>query len=196
MKKGYSVVLMLATAMIMSCGNGQQKTDAGQQAYEDSLRQDSVMRVEAAKEKADSIRQDSIIAATVFKGTFKAKGGDLGDIKIDLYNPTVKCVTVYECDPYGENIEYGMGNVSIGAEMMFHAKGHMGDVEEKVSPIKIDGKKAVFGVTSACESLNTTLELTYVEGDKYILRAIGDNPFCDVNSGKMLPKEIELEKVE
>lgn len=27
------------------------------------------------------------------------------------------------------------------------------------------------------------------------LRAIGDNPFFDIKSGKLLPKEIELEKI-
>lgn len=193
-------MLALAAAIMVSCGNGNQAKDAKQQEYEDSLRQDSIMKANnaeaEAKAEADSIRQDSIIAATAFKGTFKAVGCDLGEIKIDLYKPTVKCVTVYESDPEGEIIEHGMGNVYIGSGMMFYAKGHMDDAEKTVSPIKINGRTATFGVVSACEFIHTTLELAYVEGNKYTLRAIGDNPFCDINSGKTLPKKIELLKIE
>lgn len=183
--------LFIVSAMIClmaSCGTGQQKNGTEQQDKTDSLRQDSIMKSKAVE---DSIREDSIISATVFKGTFKAKGKDLGEIQIDLYNPTVKCCVVYESDPDGDFIDYAKGNVYIEKWLLFHAKGHMGESDgRKVSPIKINGRTATFGIISAGEFYENTLELEYIEGNRYELRVINDK-----GSGSYLPKVVELEKV-
>ncbi len=183
--------LFFASAMIClmaSCGTGQQKNSTEQQDKADSLRQDSVMKAAVVE---DSIRQDSIISATAFKGTFKAKGKDLGEIKIDLYNPTVRCCVVYESDPEGEIVDYANGNVYIEKWLLFHAKGHMGENDgKKVAPIKINGRTATFGIVSAEEFYENTLELKFIEGNRYELRVISDK-----GGGSYLPKVVELEKV-
>lgn len=164
-------VAALALAAI-SCSGGQTAREAAK-ARQDSIRQDSLRR-EALL--ANPATRDSVLAATVFKGTFRANNCELGDVKIDLYETSIKT------------------KADSGKEVVTRA-----DIQGWVmmdEEVTYEGATATFWIVSDFyNGRKQQVKLAYDDG-RYTLYLLGEQTCKEDLLTKPLPTEISLRRID